>query len=461
MNTIERFFRRYIFSTVGILLLFFFANAFLMLILLSVLHFGGALDGGFPVEEFSEHISSQNGILTSDAEAKKLLSEENAWAMILDDTGRVIWEENMPDDLPDKYSLQDVASFSRWYLDDYPVSIWKRADGLLVIGYEPGSLWKYRLTLDGNYLFPLLYGSIGIFFANVILMIFLVVRNARKVEKATGPILNGIHQLSNGKPVHLEENGELAEINAGLNKAGDYLMKKDNTRAVWIRGISHDIRTPLSIILAYASEIEETPELPENVRTQAGIILSQSEKLKNLVSDLNLTTKLEYSMQAIHKQNIDAVELARQAISEILNDGIPEQFEVEFYEEQPGKTIQLSGDNLLLQRMLGNLIRNSIVHNPAGCKIEFSIGIHENSCVFVVSDNGHGMSEPQLNALNSNEDISSSQKSEGDTEHGLGLKIVRQIVKAHHGTLYFYETNPHGLSIKIFLPISGNGRIIK
>ena len=125
MNTIERFFRRYIFSTVGILLLFFFANAFLMLILLSVLHFGGALDGGFPVEEFSEHISSQNGILTSDAEAKKLLSEENAWAMILDDTGRVIWEENMPDDLPDKYSLQDVASFSRWYLDDYPVSIWK------------------------------------------------------------------------------------------------------------------------------------------------------------------------------------------------------------------------------------------------------------------------------------------------------------------------------------------------
>lgn len=453
MNTIERFFRRYIFSTVGILLLFFFANAFLMLILLSVLHFGGALDGGFPIEEFSEHISSQNGILTSDAEAKKLLSEENAWAMILDDTGRVIWEENMPDDLPDKYSLQDVASFSRWYLDDYPVSIWKRADGLLVIGYEPGSLWKYRLTLDGNYLFPLLYGSIGIFFANVILMIFLVVRNARKVEKATGPILNGIHQLSNGKPVHLEENGELAEINAGLNKAGDYLMKRDNTRAVWIRGISHDIRTPLSIILAYASEIEETPELPENVRTQAGIILSQSEKLKNLVSDLNLTTKLEYSMQAIHKQNIDAVELARQAISEILNDGIPEQFEVEFYEEQPGKTIQLSGDNLLLQRMLGNLIRNSIVHNPAGCKIEFSIGIHENSCVFVVSDNGHGMSEPQLNALNSNEDISSSQKSDGDTEHGLGLKIVRQIVKAHQGTIRFFDTVPHGLSVTVELPV--------
>lgn len=453
MNKIERFFRRYIFSAVGILMMFFAVNVLLIFIVLSVLHFGGALDGGFPVSDLSDHISSQDGILTADEEAKKLLSEENVWAMILDDAGRVIWEENMPDDLPNHFSLQDVASFSRWYLDDYPVSIWNRNDGLLVIGYEPGSLWKYRITLNGDYLLPLLYTSIGIFFANVILMIFLFVRNARKVEKSIEPILKGIHQLSNGKPVHLEENGELAEINTGLNKAGDYLVKKDNTRAVWIRGISHDIRTPLSIILAYASEIEETPELPEKVRTQAGIILRQSGKLKNLVSDLNLTTKLEYSMQAIHKQNIDAVELARQAVSEILNDGIPEQFEVEFYEEQPGKTVQLNGDNLLLQRMLGNLIRNSIVHNPAGCKIEFSVGIHDNNCVFVVSDNGHGMSEPQLNALNSNEDISSSQKSEGDTEHGLGLKIVRQIVKTHQGTVYFSETNPHGLTVKIGIPI--------
>ena len=198
------------------------------------------------------------------------------------------------------------------------------------------------------------------------------------------------------------------------------------------------------MILGYASEIEETLDLPEKTRKQAGIILSQSKKLKNLVSDLNLTTKLEYSMPAIHKQNIDAVELARQVVSGILNDGIPEQFEIEFYEEQPGKTIQLSGDNLLLQRMLGNLIRNSIVHNPAGCKIEFSVGIHENSCGFVVSDNGHGMSEPQLSALNSNEDISSSQKSDGDTEHGLGLKIVRQIVKAHQGKYIFRKQNRMG-----------------
>ena len=453
MNMIKHFFRRYILSAIGILMLFLAVNILLILAIFSVLFFNGGLDGSFPVDELSEHISNRDGLLSSDTVAQKLISERNVWAMILDNNGCVIWDENMPDDLPRQYSLQDVASFSRWYLDDYPVSIWERDDGLLVVGYEAGSLWKSRITFDADYVAPLFYCSIGIFLANIIIVILLFIHNTRKLEKSIGPILNGIQQLSKGKPVHLDESGKLSEIKSGLNKAGDYLMKKDNTRAVWIRGISHDIRTPLSIILAYSSEMEETPTLPETTRKQAGIILRQSEKLKNLVSDLNLTTKLEYSMQAIHKQNMDAVELARQVVSGILNDGIPEQFEIEFYEEQPGKILQLNGDNLLLQRMLGNLIHNSIVHNPTGCIIGFSVGSHENNCIFIVSDNGHGMSEPQLNALNSNEDIFSSQKSEGDTEHGLGLKIVRQIVKAHQGTIQFSAIIPHGLNVIITLPI--------
>ena len=357
MNMIKHFFRRYILSAIGILMLFLAVNILLILAIFSVLFFNGGLDGSFPVDELSEHISNRDGLLSSDTVAQKLISEGNVWAMILDNNGCVIWDENMPDDLPRQYSLQDVASFSRWYLDDYPVSIWERDDGLLVVGYEAGSLWKSRITFDADYVAPLFYCSIGIFLANIIIVILLFIHNTRKLEKSIGPILNGIQQLSKGKPVHLDESGKLSEIKSGLNKAGDYLMKKDNTRA----------RTPLSIILAYSSEMEETPTLPETTRKQAGIILRQSEKLKNLVSDLNLTTKLEYSMQAIHKQNMDAVELARQVVSGILNDGIPEQFEIEFYEEQPGKILQLNGDNLLLQRMLGNLIHNSIVHNPTGC----------------------------------------------------------------------------------------------
>ena len=134
-------------------------------------------------------------------------------------------------------------------------------------------------------------------YANVLLIVALFLHSTRRVEKAMGPILNGINSMVGGKPVHLREDGELAEISAGLNRAAAYIVQKDNTRADWIRGVSHDIRTPLSVILGYASELEENPALPEAARAQAAVIRRQSEKLTGLVADLNLTTKLEYALR--------------------------------------------------------------------------------------------------------------------------------------------------------------------
>lgn len=157
------------------------------------------------------------------------------------------------------------------------------------------------------------------------------------------PILQGIQNLSHGKASHLEEQGELAEINAGLNRAADYMKKKDNTRAEWIRGVSHDIRTPLSMVLGYASELEDDRNLPPNARKQAGIIRRESEKMKRLIDDLNLTTKLEYALQPVHFKDVDWVETSRQAVSEVLNSGLDSRYEIVFAEMQPGRTIHLWG----------------------------------------------------------------------------------------------------------------------
>ena len=99
------------------------------------------------------------------------------------------------------------------------------------------------------------------------------------------PILQGIQALSRGSYRSLDEYGELAEINAGLNQAGAYLMQKDNARAEWIRGVSHDIRTPLSMVLGYASELEDDDALPTEARRQAGMIRRQGERLKSLVEE--------------------------------------------------------------------------------------------------------------------------------------------------------------------------------
>lgn len=453
MNAVQRFFRRYIVSTVGIVLLFLAVNIALLFAIIIAGGMSGA-DTSFSVRDFSDHVVLRNGKWVADDTALSMLQEQSAWAMLLNEDGDVIWQQSLPEKLPSSYTSTEIASFSRWYLEDYPVKIWTRADGnLIVVGYQPGTLVKYYFSLEWPYIGVLLGGIATVFIINLLLIVFLILRNTRKVEKAMAPILQGIQNLSHGKVPHLEEQGELAEINAGLNRAADYMKKKDNTRAEWIRGVSHDIRTPLSMALGYASELEDNCDLPPDARKQAGIIRRESEKIRRLIDDLNLTTKLEYALQPVHFKNVDWVEISRQAVSEVLNSGLDSRYEIVFAETQPGRSIQLWGDDRLLRRMLDNLIRNSITHNPQGCRISVSVGEENERCLCAISDDGVGIAPDRLKVLNRGDDITSTQGNDEKDEHGLGLKLVMQIVKAHRGTVSFSDNSPHGLEVRISLPI--------
>lgn len=452
MNAVQRFFRRYIVSTVGIVILFLTVNIALFFTILIAGSMSGS-DAVFSVETFSNHIVWQDETWAADDTALSMLQEYTAWAMLLNEDGDVVWQQNLPENLPRSYTSAEVASFSRWYLEDYPVKVWTRADGnLMVVGFPPRTLVKFYYALEWPYMGVLLGGIAAAFIINLLLIIFLILRNTRKVEKAMTPILQGIQNLSHGKALHLEEQGELAEINAGLNRAADYMKQKDNTRAEWIRGVSHDIRTPLSMVLGYASELEDDRDLPPNARKQAGIIRRESEKMKRLIDDLNLTTKLEYALQPVHFKDVNWVEASRQAVSEVLNSGLDSRYEIVFAEMQPGRSIHLLGDEGLLRRMLDNLLRNSITHNPQGCRIAVSVGEENGRCICTISDDGMRIAPERLKALNRGDDIASTQGSDEKAEHGLGLKLVAQIVKAHRGIVSFSANAPHGLEVRISLP---------
>ncbi len=452
MKQVDSFFRRYILSTLGILILFFVVNIVLIGLFLLTAHLNGVKDSGFPIKHFASLIEKKDDIIAADSEVQDILTQTDTWAMLLDDNGSVIWENSLPKGLPLEYSATDIAIFSKWYLNDYPVKVWKHPDGLLVIGFQPGTRVHYHFSMKTDYLYTTILGIICVPIINICVMVILFIRNTRRVELAMRPIMNGIHKLSQGESFHLEEKGEFAEINTELNHAGTYLIKKDNTRAEWIRGISHDIRTPLSIILGYSSEIEDAPDLPATTRRQAGIIRKQSEKLRSLVADLNLTTKLEYSMQPVRIQALNPFELARQVISEFLNSGFSKIYELNYSETVSDTVKPIYGDASLFNRMLHNLIQNSITHNPKGCQISVSAKIDSGTCIFCVTDSGCGIKESYLSLLNNDTNIPSSQEGTDEAEHGLGLKIVRQIVKVHQGAILFSNVLPHGLKVEIHLP---------
>ena len=117
MNPVQRFFRRYIFSTIGILTLFFVVNIALALGVMIAGYMSGT-DNGLSVREVSGHVTEQAGTWTADGTALALLREHDAWAMLLDESGTVVWEQGLPEELPRSYASAQVAAFSRWYLQD-------------------------------------------------------------------------------------------------------------------------------------------------------------------------------------------------------------------------------------------------------------------------------------------------------------------------------------------------------
>lgn len=91
--------------------------------------------------------------------------------------------------------------------------------------------------------------------------------------------------MSDGSPVCIKEKGMLSELAEKINKTSEILQmqaeqlrKKETARANWIAGVSHDARTPLSMIMGYAGQLENSKNLSEIERKKATVIVKQSSR---------------------------------------------------------------------------------------------------------------------------------------------------------------------------------------
>jgi signal transduction histidine kinase len=393
-----------------------------------------------------------------DASAVDLLERNHAWAMLIDETGQVMWNYQLPEEIPRSYSLVDVSKFSRSYLMDYPVFVWEHELGLVVVGYPKTSLAKYQHIFPTGWVSSLPLKIVLWLAANLLLALLLSLFIGSRLIHSIRPIAQGIQSLAEERAVYIEPKGVLSQLAQSVNRVSQILQKKsdrlksrDEARSNWIAGISHDIRTPLSMILGHASDLEENSVIPEEQRRQAGIIRQQAEKLRSLVSDLNLVSMLEYEMQPLEKKPIRLSALARQVASEFLNEGLEEKYVLEI--EALDETALVNGDERLLTRAIRNLIHNSIRHNPDGCRIRLQTTWNEpdRTFRFIVADNGKGVPRDELpNLLKL--PYSSKRKHPRKNGHGLGLPMVARIAKAHGGQLCLDSDVGKGFTAELVLP---------
>lgn len=394
--------------------------------------------------------SSARGI--SDAARDKLQSY-HVWAMFLSPEGNCIWTVDLPPELPAQYTVQDVAVFSKGYLQDYPVFVWNDTDGLLVLGYPKGSYVK----IISNYYSTDMFQTLPLYFAGILVLDLLLLFAAYyfskvKVVKDTEPLVSSIKALADGKSASLSVTGELSEVAESINKASQILGRQNEARANWINGVSHDIRTPLSMIMGYAQRITNDNAASPAIKDQAQIIQWQSKKIKTLVEDLNLVSKLEYEMQPLNKKPTKLSKLIRSHIADLLNGGLPENYTVDFEITPNAENLILDCDAGLISRAIGNLVQNSIRHNPRGCHILLTLDCDRETTALTVSDDGIGLSPQRLKDLNEKTHYMDSTDNRLNLRHGLGLVLVRQITEVHGGTLVIESLAEQGFKAILKIP---------
>lgn len=391
------------------------------------------------------------------------LNDCGAWAILIDnDTLQVAWKtDNVPATVPNDYTLSDIANLSVGYLDGYPTYTGENENGVVVLGFPKDSFWKHtRASWDYNLIANSPQIVLIVLFVNVVLILAIYVIANMKLLKSVKPITRGIQDLSAGECVHISEKGVLSEISANINHTSDILQeqreqlrKKETARANWIAGVSHDIRTPLSMVMGYAGQLENSDNLTEAEQKKAAVIVKQSKRMKNLINDLNLASKLEYNMQPLMKKPENAVAVVRQVVVDFMNMDIDDKFPIEWKMNDELITCSINADKDLLKRALSNLIQNSINHNENGCTIFVSLATNNGNCIICVEDNGIGASDEQIEKLNNAPHYMVCDTNTTEQRHGLGLLIVKQIMDAHNGTVLIDHSVYGGFKSKLTLPL--------
>lgn len=391
------------------------------------------------------------------------LKNSDAWAIFIDnETKQVKWKTaNLPETIPLSYTLSDIASLTRGYIDGHPTFTGATEEGLIVLGYPKDSFWKhmypswdYKLIAN----LPKIVLTVLAINAALIFLIYVVANS--KLLKSIKPIVNGIQSLPKGEPVYIKEKGLLSEVAMNINKTSEFLQvqknqlrRKETARANWIAGVSHDIRTPLSMVMGYAGQLRDDTHLTDDERRKVVVIVKQSQRMRNLINDLNLASKLEYNMQPIHPKKENLIAIVRQVVVDFINMDIDDKHPIEWETDEALTFCPVNADKDLMKRAVGNLIQNSINHNEQGCKIYVSVAASNGQCIITVADDGIGASDEQIEKLNKAPHYMVCDENVAEQRHGLGLLIVKQIIAAHGGSAAIEHSAYGGFGVKLTLPI--------
>lgn len=463
MKSLLKIIRRYSLTVGAIFIILLLCNVavFFGISYMTVRDAGNTRYGRDAMEQVGGEMSERDGTVRISAEGEDLLESSSfVWAMALDGDGNAVWEWRLPKEIKKSYSLWEVSAFSRWYLKGYPVRTWKSGELLLVFGCGREEMARYDLLMSRKVFefIPVYVRTAAV--ANLAVILLFIFCFGFRFYQSVKPAAEGIEKLALGEAADVPESGPMEELARKINGVSEKLLKqqrelerRDEARTAWIAGVSHDIRTPLSLIMGYADKLAKDPSLAKDSRGTAEMMKRQSLIIRQLIADLNLTSKLAYQAQPLKKKLCSPAAVLRDCAADFYNGdlqtftegGISEDFSIEIIVGKEAEGVRISADEGLLKRALRNLIGNSIRHGGEGCQVTVSLSAGESEVRWLIKDTGSGIPEAVVQNMGAQE----------GTVHIMGLRLADQIARAHGGKLSFIRRDGGNYDAEVTAEIPG------
>lgn len=268
------------------------------------------------------------------------------------------------------------------------------------------------------------------------------------IAKPVAAVNSSAKQLALGNyDIRFEESGsrEMRELAQTLNFAAEELSKVESLRQELLANVSHDLRTPLTMIQGYSEVMRDLPgeNTPENVQ----IIIDETKRLTNLVNDLLDLSKLESGTVSLDKTRFNLT----QSVKSILHryDKLAD-YAFPFYAD--GEAI-VTADELKISQVVYNLVNNAITYAGEDKTITLRQTVSNGRVRISVTDTGEGIAQDKLKDIWERYYKVDKEHKRAQVGTGLGLSIVKNILDMHGGTYGVESELGRGSTFWFELPV--------
>src|SRR5699024_1838794 len=328
-------------------------------------------------DEFSKYLLNDGEQIYIHKDGEEILQKHNAWIQVLDEDGNEVYSYEKPIKVKESYNPMELIHAYKYSLAETESTIFisekdfPNKNHSYIIGFPYEKVGRIVFSYEDDKLYNTIKGGISmVLFVSIIIALLFGYLFSRRLTKPLEGIIGDVQNLSQGQyNLQREEKGIYKQIYKNINNLSKRLRSNeeerknlDNMREEWIANISHDIKTPLVSIKGYAETLsnEEYEFTRGEIKEYSEIIENKSDYIKELIDDLNLSTRLKNKALTLNLENINIVSLVREIIIDILNNPQNSKENIEFSTRK--QVIEKDLDKIIIKKEITNIKYNHIIN---------------------------------------------------------------------------------------------------